>query len=141
MWRTIAIISLITFASVTNVIAAETQSKQLHELTIQQANKLLNKGEITSVELVNHYLEQIKKYDQSGPKINSVPQINTKALAIAKRLDDERRQGNIRGPLHGIPIVLKDNIDTADGMPNTAGSIALKDNFPTQDAHIVKKLR
>lgn len=141
MWRTIAIISLIIFASVTNVIAAETQSKQLHELTIQQANKLLNKGEITSVELVNHYLEQIKKYDQSGPKINSVPQINTKALAIAKRLDDERRQGNIRGLLHGIPIVLKDNIDTADGMPNTAGSIALKDNFPTQDAHIVKKLR
>ncbi len=141
MWRTINIISLITFALVTNVVVAKTQSKQLHELTIHQANKLLNKGELTSVDLVNHYLKQIEKYDQNGPKINSVPQINKQALIIAKQLDDERRSGNIRGPLHGIPVVLKDNIDTADGMPNTAGSLALKDNFPTQDAHIVKKLR
>ena len=141
MWRLITIITLIIFTSATNVVTAKTQSKQLHELTIYQANQLLNKGELTSVELVKHYLKQIEKYDQNGPKINSVPQINKQALTIAKQLDDERQKGNIRGPLHGIPVVLKDNIDTADGMPNTAGSIALKDNFPTQDAHIVKKLR
>ena len=141
MWRLITIITLIIFTLATNVVTAKTQSKQLHELTIYQANKLLNKGELTSVELVKHYLKQIEKYDQNGPKINSVPQINKQALTIAKQLDDERQKGNIRGSPHGIPVVLKDNIDTADGMPNTAGSIALKDNFPTQDAHIVKKLR
>lgn len=142
MWRQITLfISLFIFAMAPSTVIAKVTSKQLHDLTIAQANQLLNKGQLTSVELVEYYLSRIQKYDQAGPQINSVPQFNKDALAIAKKLDEERRQGKIRGPLHGIPVVLKDNIDTADTMPNTAGSIALKDNFPTQDAHIVAKLR
>lgn len=142
MWRQVILLtSLFAFAVMTTPVVAKVTPKQLNDLTISKATHLMNSGELTSVELVNYYLARIQKYDQQGPTINSVPQINKDALSIARQLDEERRAGKVRGALHGIPVVLKDNIDTADTMPNTAGSIALKDNFPLRDAHLVKKLR
>ncbi|WP_438864601.1 amidase [Neptunicella sp.] len=114
---------------------------KLEELTINQTQQLFTSGELTSEQLVNYYLERISHIDQNGIKLNSVVQINEEALAEAKQLDQERQHHIIRGPLHGIPVLLKDNIDTADGMANTAGSWALKSNFPEDDAFLVKQLR
>jgi len=111
------------------------------ELSVDKANELFASGQLTSVELVNYYLNRIEKLNNKGIALNAVAQINPQALAIAKLRDTERQQGNIRGPLHGIPVLLKDNIDTADGMANTAGSYALKDHFPKNDAFLVSKLR
>lgn len=130
---------LITTSS--SVFSQKTSAHQLHELSITKANELLNSGQLTSVELVNYYLSRINNYDKNGLTINSVAQVNKQALAIAKQLDEERSQGYVRGPLHGIPVMLKDNIDTHDGMANTGGSIALKNNFPKDDAFLVAKLR
>lgn len=113
----------------------------LQELTLVKAQKLMISGQLTSVKLVNYYLARINKYDQHGIKLMSIAQINPNALSIAKQRDIERQQGRLKGSLHGIPVLLKDNIDTADGMPNTAGSLALKNNYPSKDALIVKKLR
>lgn len=100
----------------------------------------LNAGEVTSVKLVNYYLERINKYDQAGPKINSILALNPNALADASRLDAERIAGSLRGPLHGVPVLLKDNIETEE-LPTTAGSLALRNNNTQRDAPIVSKLR
>jgi len=88
-------------------------------------------GQLTSVQLVNYYLARINKYDQHGIKFMAIAQINPNALSIAKQRDIERQQGRLKGSLHGIPVLLKDNFDTADGMPNTVGSLALKNNYPS----------
>jgi len=136
------LVSLAVFITASSSVLAQSKhSDPLHELSLTKANELLNSGKLTSVELVNYYLSRIAKYDKNGLTINAVAQINKQALAIAKQLDEERKQGKSRGPLHGIPVMLKDNIDTHDGMANTAGSIALKDNFPKDDAFIVQRLR
>lgn len=106
---------------------------------IFQLQQQMNKGQLTSVELINYYLERIEKFDEN--KLNSVVQINKNALERAKALDKLRAEGKIMGPLHGIPVLLKDNIDTIDGMANTAGSHALKNNFPKDDAFVVSHLK
>ncbi len=111
------------------------------EKNILEIKEALEKNEITSYELVLIYLDRITKIDQGKVKYNSVLEINPDALNIAKVLDKERIDGKIRGIMHGIPILLKDNINTFDKMHTTAGSIALKDNFAPYDAFIVKKLR
>ena len=80
--------------------------------------------QVTSRQIVEQYLERIRKYDQAGPQINAFIAINPRALQTADALDAERRAGKVRGPLHGIPIVIKDNYATTD-MPTTAGSLAL----------------
>lgn len=140
MWRLLLPLWLIS-ASLTANAQHSFNDEKFNDLTLTKAQQLLASKELTSVELVNFYLHRIKKYDQQSHRVNSVPVINPKALAIAKQLDNERVKGQSRGPLHGIPVVLKDNIDTGDGMANTAGSLALKNNYPTQDAHLVAKLR
>lgn len=96
---------------------------------------------VSSKELVITYLKRIQQYDQNGPKINSIAELNPDAIAIAESLDRERILHGPRGPLHGIPILLKDNISTGDKMHTTAGSIALEDNFAKQDSPFVKQLR
>ena len=101
----------------------------------------LSTGVVTSVVLVERYIERIHALDQSGPQYRSVLAINPDAKSIAQTLDQERSNNQIRGPLHGIPILLKDNIDTADAMPTTAGSLALKDNFARNDSFVAKQLR
>jgi amidase len=112
---------------------------ELLETTVFDLQTKLKSGETTAKKLVEMYAERIKQVD---PKIKSVLEINPDALQIAEKLDQERKKGKIRSDLHGIPVLIKDNIDTADKMKTTAGSLALMDApTPKQDAHIVKLLR
>lgn len=109
------------------------------EKSIAQLQDAMNKGRLTSAALASWYLARIRTIDK---KLNSVIEINPDALSIARRLDRERKTGRIRGPLHGIPVLLKDNIDTADRMKTTAGSLALMDApVPQRDAFLVERLR
>jgi amidase len=112
-----------------------------HEASIDQLQAEMAAGRLTSRKLVEHFLARIEALDRNGPKLNSVVEINPDALAIAATLDTERKQRRVRGPLHGIPILLKDNIDTADAMSTTAGSLALLGSKPREDAFVVQRLR
>ena len=113
----------------------------LEEATIAGLQEMMTSGKATSESLVKLYLERIEKIDRSGPALNSVIQTNPDALAIARELDRERKEKGPRGPLHGIPVLIKDNIDTADNMETTAGSLALLGSKPAKDAHVVERLR
>jgi amidase len=110
------------------------------ELSAVDAQARLSAGTLTSHALTQAYLDRIANMDDNGPHLNAVIEVNPRAIADADALDAERRSGHVRGPLHGIPIVIKDNIDAA-GMVNSAGSLALADNRPKQDAFIVTRLR
>src|SRR5687767_13410982 len=114
---------------------------ELDELTISDLQDGLKSGKFTARSLVRKYLDRIDEVDKNGPAINSVIEINPDALSIAESLDRERKEKGPRGPLHGIPILIKDNIDTADRMMTTAGSLALVGARPSQDAFVAKKLR
>jgi amidase len=116
-------------------------SFQLEEVTITELQAALDSGELTARRLVELYLERIEDIDRAGPKINSVLQINPDALDIADALDQERRAKGPRGPLHGIPILLKDNIATADRMETTAASLALLGSRVPRDAFVAQQLR
>ncbi len=98
-------------------------------------------GDVSSEEMVKVYLKRIAEIDDSGPMLNAVIALNPDALMQARRLDKERRKGKLRGPLHGVPILLKDNIEAAGAMPTTAGSLALKDNITNRDAALVARLK
>ena len=111
------------------------------ELTINEIQVAMENGEITSKELVMYYLYRIAKYDQDGPKINSILEINPDAIFIAEALDYERKTKGARGPLHGIPVVLKDSIETNDSMHTSAGTLALENHISSHDAFLVEKLR
>lgn len=111
------------------------------EKNILEIQDALNQGKITSRSLVLEYMNRIANIDQGKIKYNSVLEVNPDALNIASVLDEERKVGKIRGLMHGIPVLLKDNISTSDKMHTTAGSLALKDNFAKYDATITKKLR
>jgi amidase len=113
----------------------------MDEMTISEMQQKMAAGELTARELVRMYLERIELIDRAGPKLNSVIELNPQALEIAGQLDQERAEGKVRGPLHGIPALIKDNIDTADQMMTTAGSLALKGSIAKQDAFIVERLR
>jgi amidase len=110
-------------------------------LTILEIQKALEKKEITSYELTLFYLERITQIDNGKTLYNSVYEVNPDALNIAKKLDYERKNGKIRSKMHGIPVLLKDNINTADKTHTTAGAIILKDHFAKEDAYITKTLR
>ncbi|BET66713.1 amidase [Opitutales bacterium ASA1] len=112
----------------------------LETATIADLNAAFAKGTLTSEKLTELYLKRIAAYDKQGPTINSVITLNPKALELARALDAERKAGKVRGPLHGIPVVLKDNFDTFD-MPTTGGSQLLEGSIPPDDAFVVKKLR
>ncbi|HEY3063195.1 MAG TPA: amidase [Chloroflexota bacterium] len=115
--------------------------EELEERTIAELQEQQASGQITSRALVEAYLERIEAIDRSGPLLRSVLETNPEALAIADALDRERTERGPRGPLHGIPMLLKDNIDTADRMATTAGSLALHGSQVTQDATIARRLR
>jgi len=108
---------------------------------VRELQQALDAGETTSLQIVEDCLQRIEQIDQGENGIHAIIEINPDAIALAKQLDAERLQGNIRGPLHGIPLVIKANIDTADNMMTTAGSLALEGNIPEQDAFIVTRLR
>ncbi len=120
---------------------AETNNKWLEEITITQLQEGYKSGKYTIEDVVKTYLDRIMEIDKNGPELNSIIAINPDAIQIAKSLDIEMAAGKTRGPLHGIPVILKDNIDTHDGMPTTAGSLALKNSFPEKDSFVAKKLR
>jgi len=113
----------------------------LEEATIRELQAEMAAGRLTSRQLVETFLARIQAIDKEGPQLNSIAEINPDAVDIAQRLDAERRSKGARGPLHGVPILLKDNIDTADEMLTTAGSLAMVTSRPKQDAHHVKLLR
>ncbi|MDB4884408.1 MAG: N-carbamoylputrescine amidase [Gemmatimonadetes bacterium] len=113
----------------------------LAEQSITELQAALGRGELTSHRLVEQYLQRIESMDRQGPSLRYVLETNPDALALADQLDVERKAGKLRGPLHGIPVLVKDNIDTADRMSTTAGSLALADARPVRDAYVVERLR
>ena len=106
----------------------------LPEWTIADLQEKMESGELTSRRLAELYLARIQEVDKDGPYINSVIELNPDALEIADALDAERKAGKTRGAMHGIPILIKDNIDTNDRMQTTAGSLALEGNIAEKDA-------
>ena len=110
------------------------------ELGAAQARDLMAEGTLTSRELTRAYLDRIAAVDDAGPALNAVIELNPRALADAAALDAERKAGTIRGPLHGLPVLIKDNVDVA-GMVNSAGSLAMAEHRPKQDAFLVTRLR
>lgn len=112
-----------------------------NETTIEWIQYQMQQGKLSSRELTRAYLERIKAIDQGGPTLRSVIEVNPDALSDAEARDRERKEGTIRGLLHGIPVLIKDNIDTADRMHTTAGSLALKDHIAQKDAFLVQQLR
>jgi amidase len=114
---------------------------ELNEATIDSLQEAMKSGKYSAQKITQLYLDRIQQIDKSGPKLNSVIEINPDAISIAAQMDEERKNGKIRGPLHGIPVLIKDNIDTADKMQTTAGALALEGNIAKKDAFIVTKLR
>lgn len=114
---------------------------QHNEATVSQLQAEMAAGTLTSEELTKEYLARIIALDQNGPGVNAVIQINPDALLMARRADALRRQRTVLGPLHGIPVLLKDNIDTGDKMQTTAGSFALIGTPPLHDATVAANLR
>jgi amidase len=122
-------------------LADTTAPGDFNELTVVQLQGLMGSGQARSVDLVNFYLQRIKALDQSGPTVNSVLELNPDALSIAQGLDAERQAGHVRGPLHGIPVLLKDNVGTHDQMQTAAGSLALVGTPALQDSTVAARLR
>src|SRR5712671_5211292 len=114
---------------------------ELDELTIADLQAAIASGKFTCRSLTEKYRQRIEEIDRRGPAVNSVIELNPDALAIADGLDKERKAKGPRGPLHGIPVLIKDNIDTADRMETTAGSLALLGSRPVRDSFVAQKLR
>ena len=119
----------------------ESESFRFLEKDLTQIQQGYKDGSYTIKEVVQAYLDRIDEIDKSGPTLNSIIQVNPEAIQIAEELDKEMNEGKIKGPLHGIPIVLKDNIDTYDKMATTAGSRAMMNSFPLKDSYITKQLK
>lgn len=125
----------------TEIDEAVDLNTHVEELTIHQIQRMMESGALTSRELVKAYIERIEAMNHEGPMLNAIIEINPDVLEIADALDAERAESGPRSPLHGIPVLLKDNIDTADKMQTTAGSMALLGSKPAQDAYVVEGLR
>lgn len=134
---------LVTACSPDTVDVVESQPVKLDyaEHDISTLQRLMQNGELTSEELTAYYLERIESIDRAGPALNSIIEVNPEALDIARALDEERQASGPRSPMHGIPVVLKANIDTADQMATTAGSLALAGHRPSVDAFVVTQMR
>ena len=120
---------------------AKPDAFELNEATMGKLQDWMASGKYTSREITQLYLDRITKIDKSGPRLNAVIEINPDALAMADAMDEERRSAKLRGPVHGIPILIKDNIDTGDKMQTTAGSMALEGNIAERDSFVMQKLR
>lgn len=116
------------------------QAFEVHEATIAQLQSAMADGRTSALLLVDAYLARIAAFDARGPALNAILRINPQARTDARQLDAERRAGRVRGPMHGVPIILKDNFNTSN-MPTSAGSLALAGHQTADDAFIVKRLR
>ena len=121
--------------------SARSTPSDLHEATIVELRAAMDAGRLTSAELTRHFLQRIETYDRGGPHLNAVLEVNPEALEIAEALDREHASTGPRGSLHGIPVLLKDNICTADRLHTSAGSLAFKDVVALRDAFLVTRLR
>ncbi|PYT35312.1 MAG: amidase, partial [Acidobacteria bacterium] len=121
--------------------SAMAQPTEFNEATVAQLQAQMAAGTLTSVKLTSFYLDRIQALDQNGPGVNSVLEVNPDALAMAQNADNLRARGKLLGPLHGIPVLLKDNIDTGDRMQTTAGSFALAGKTAIRDSTVAAKLR
>lgn len=135
-------IALLSLTFSVSAFASEKNKSSFHleEATIADISAAMDAGTLTAERLVKLYLARIAAYEDGGPKLNSILTLNPKAIETAKALDKERKTKGPRGPLHGIPVLLKDNIDTFD-MPTSNGSAILRDSIPADDAHLTKALR
>ena len=135
--------ALVRGAEIASQPAAAPQVRpfELDEITIGELQDGMKSGRFTARLLVEKYSERIDEIDKGGPRVNAIIEMNPDALAIAEALDRERRANGPRGPLHGIPVLIKDNIDTADRMMTTAGSLALVGSSPPKDSFVAQKLR
>src|SRR6185369_1113190 len=124
-----------------SLVAARAADFPFAEATIDALQAQMTAGTLTAHDLTAAYLARIAAIDKAGPKLNAVLELNPDALIIADALDAERKSGKVRGPLHGIPVLIKDNIDTADRMQTTAGSLALLGQKVPRDAHVAARLR
>ncbi len=122
-------------------VFGESDKFELNEITVDRLRELMQNGTYSSEDIVKLYLDRIQKVDVEGPGLNSVIELNPDALDIARKLDDERREGKLRGPLHGIPVMIKDNIDTGDKMMTTAGALALVGHKAQKDSPVAAQLR
>src|ERR1043165_3371477 len=127
--------------AIANPVPALPAAFELDELTVSDLQQGLQSGKYSSRELVEKYSDRISEIDKKGPALHSVIEMNPDAEKIAADLDRERKEKGSRGPLHGIPILIKDNIDTQDRMMTTAGSLALVGARPVRDASVAQKLR
>ena len=127
--------------TVPSMPAPESPAFELNEVTIRELQDGMGSGKLTASSIAEKYLARIEAMDKQGPALNSVLELNPDALAIADGLDKERKEKGPRGPLHGVPVFIKDNLDTADKMSTTAGSLALIGAKPPKDSLIVQKLR
>lgn len=134
IYRTLVTLTLLVLSL--SSMAMIDDSMNINDIHQQMKNK-----QLTSEQLVKFYLDRIEKYDHNGVQLNSVVQLNNQAITQAKALDQYFVEHGFKGKLHGIPVLLKDNIDTLDGMANTAGSTALANNFPKDEAFLVKQLK
>jgi amidase len=133
--------SALALAKPFSAMAQGASNPELEEITIGELQDGMSSGRWTSRAIAERYLGRIDAIDKRGPMINSIIELNPDALAIADAMDRERKGRHIRGPLHGIPVLIKDNIDTADRMATSAGSLALAENHAARDAFIVSRLR
>ncbi|HKF52334.1 MAG TPA: amidase [Candidatus Acidoferrales bacterium] len=121
--------------------SAEVSAFELDEVTVGELQEGMKSGKFTAHSVAQKYLDRISEIDKQGPAINSIIEMNPDALSIADSLDDERKSKGPRGPLHGIPVLIKDNIGTSDRMMTTAGSLALSGFTPTKDSGVARRLR
>src|SRR5205085_10067186 len=126
-------------ARANNSAAPVVKSFELEEATITELQTGMQSGKWSARELVRKYLARIAEIDKRGPAINAIIELNPDAEGIADALDRERKGGHTRGPLHGIPVLIKDNIDTADRMKTTAGSLALAASTPPRDSFVAER--
>jgi amidase len=139
--RLFALLSLILIAAACVPTGSKYDQLGLEEITIPELREAYNNGDFSIEDVTEAYLQRIQDVDVNGPKLNSIITVNPDAIEIARQLDQELAEGKIRGPLHGVPVILKDNIDTGDKMPNTAGARPMEGSMPLRDAFIVERLR
>jgi amidase len=143
LWFLLVVLACASFSVSRPRLAGQspTASFPLEEAAVAQLQDWMATGKYSARQIAEMYLTRIDEIDRRGPTLRSVIEVNPDALTIADRLDSERREKGPRGPLHGIPVLLKDNIDTADRMMTTAGSLALEGSIAPRDAFIVERLR
>src|SRR5688572_23851763 len=139
--RIVAVVLVMLAPFAVNADGSNRSSIRIEEATVAQLQSAMASGRLTSEALTRHYIGRILAFDQDGPGVNSVMELNPDALAMARHADELRRRGRVLGPLHGIPVLLKGNIDTGDRMQTTAGSLGLAGAPAPRDSTVAARLR